>query len=100
MRRKAWARYAKATFTGYLHICYGSAMVDSKDEIQATRASVLATDTRMLVRQRRRRLRAQADMGDLTASQTSAVFTLDRDGPMTVSALARAEGMRPQPMGQ
>ena len=75
-------------------------MAESKDDVQATRAAALAMEIRMLVRQMRRRLRARADTGDLTASQTSAVVTLERDGPMTVSALARAEGMRPQSMGQ
>ncbi len=75
-------------------------MVELKDDVQTTRASALALEIRMLVRQMRRRLRAQADTGDLTTSQTSAVVTLERDGPMTVSALARAEGMRPQSMGQ
>jgi len=75
-------------------------MVELKDDVQATRASALAMEIRMLVRQMRRRLREQADTGDLTTSQTSAVVTLERDGPMTVSALARAEGMRPQSMGQ
>ena len=75
-------------------------MVELKDDVQTTRASALALEIRMLVRQMRRRLRAQADTGDLTTSQTSAVVTLERDGPMMVSALARAEGMRPQSMGQ
>lgn len=75
-------------------------MADLKDDVRTTRASALAMEIRMLVRQMRRRLRAQADTGDLTASQQSAVVTLDRDGPMTVSALARTEGMRPQSMGQ
>lgn len=75
-------------------------MADLKEDVRSTRASALAVEIRTLVRQLRRRLREQADTGDLTGSQQSAVVTLDRDGPMTVSALARAEGMRPQSMGQ
>ncbi|HVY87758.1 MAG TPA: MarR family transcriptional regulator [Hyphomonadaceae bacterium] len=75
-------------------------MADLKDDVRSTRAYALAVEIRTLVRQLRRRLREQADTGDLTGSQQSAVVTLDRDGPMTVSALARAEGMRPQSMGQ
>jgi DNA-binding MarR family transcriptional regulator len=35
---------------------------------------------------------------DLTASQSSVVLRLEKDGAATVSSLARAEGMRPQSM--
>ncbi len=35
---------------------------------------------------------------DLTPSQISVVLRLEKDGPATVSSLARAEGMRPQSM--
>ncbi|MBS0361440.1 MAG: MarR family transcriptional regulator [Proteobacteria bacterium] len=47
----------------------------------------------------KRRLREQADAGDLPPSQTAVIVRLDSDGPLTTSALARAEGMRPQSMG-
>lgn len=47
----------------------------------------------------RRRLREQASIGDFTASQSAALQRLESEGPMTVSALARAEGLRPQSMG-
>lgn len=46
----------------------------------------------------KRRLREQADTGDLTPSQTAVLLRLERDGPATVSALSRAEGVRPQSM--
>ena len=59
----------------------------------------LAADLRGIVAQLKRRLREQADVGDLTPSQTAALVRLDRDGPSTVSALARAEGVRSQSMG-
>ncbi len=63
------------------------------------RASALAAEIRALVRKLKRRLREQADVGDLTPSQTSALIRLEHDGPLTVSALARAEGVRPQSIG-
>lgn len=44
-------------------------------------------------------MREQAHLGDYTWSQISAVIRLERDGPATVSALARAEGVRQQSMG-
>lgn len=45
-----------------------------------------------------RRLRAQAHREDLTSSQKSVLHRLERDGPATVSTLARAESVRPQSM--
>jgi DNA-binding MarR family transcriptional regulator len=46
-----------------------------------------------------RRLRAQANKGDLSLSQRAVLGTLDREGTATVTALARAEGVRSQSMG-
>jgi DNA-binding MarR family transcriptional regulator len=63
------------------------------------RASALARELRVVVSQLRHRLREQSHPGDYTWSQKSAVIRLERDGPATVSALARAEGVRPQSMG-
>ena len=63
------------------------------------RASALAVELRVLIGQLKRRLREQASLGDLTESQIAALRRLDSDGPATVTALARAEGMRPQSMG-
>jgi len=60
--------------------------------------SALAAELRALVGKLRRRLREQADAGDLTSSQVSAVLRLEKDGPSTTSALARAAGVRPQSM--
>ncbi|EQD59024.1 MarR family transcriptional regulator, partial [mine drainage metagenome] len=45
------------------------------------------------------RLREQAHPGDVTWSQMSVLGRLERDGPATVTRLARAEGVRPQSMG-
>jgi DNA-binding MarR family transcriptional regulator len=62
-------------------------------------AEALAQDLRALVSKVKRRLREQADVGDLTPSQTSVLFRLEKGGPATTSSLAQAEGIRPQSMG-
>jgi len=64
-----------------------------------TRAMALAGDLRVTIGRLSRRLREETRPGNLTASQLSAVGRLDRDGPATVTTLARAEGVRPQSMG-
>lgn len=46
-----------------------------------------------------RRLRESAPPGDLTWSQVSVLGYLVRDGAMTVTELAQAEGVRTQSMG-
>lgn len=62
------------------------------------RAAALATELRATFGKLKRRLRAQADMGDLTPSQVSVILRLEADGAATTSSLARSEGMRPQSM--
>ena len=59
----------------------------------------LAADLRALVGRLKRRLSEQGSVGDLTPSQIAVVRRLDSDGPASISALARAEGVRPQSMG-
>lgn len=59
----------------------------------------LAGDLRTVIGKLRRRLREHGNFGELTPSQMSVLGRLERDGPATVSALARAEGMRQQSMG-
>ena len=61
--------------------------------------AVLAAELRAVIGKLKRRLREQAGSADLTPSQTSALLRLEREGPATVSALARAEGVRSQSMG-
>jgi DNA-binding MarR family transcriptional regulator len=61
--------------------------------------SALATELRIVGGALSRRLREQAEVGDLTSAQKSVLLRLERDGPTTGSALARAEAMRPQSMG-
>ncbi|HLI18309.1 MAG TPA: MarR family transcriptional regulator [Rhodanobacteraceae bacterium] len=63
-------------------------------EVHATAAAL-----RVLIGQLRRKLREQARPGDFSNSQLSVLGRLERDGPATVTALARAERMRPQSMG-
>jgi DNA-binding MarR family transcriptional regulator len=73
-------------------MCYHRDMDDAQ-------VLALAGELRVVIGQLRRRLREQASFGDLTWSQTSVLSRLDREGPATVTSLARAEGMRPQSMG-
>jgi DNA-binding MarR family transcriptional regulator len=69
-----------------------------KSSTQTRPASTLATELRAVFRKIKLRLREHAGHGDLTAAQVSVVLRLEKDGPATVSSLARAEGMRPQSM--
>jgi DNA-binding MarR family transcriptional regulator len=62
-------------------------------------ATALANDLYALSGKLKRRLREQASAGDLTQSQLSVLGHLDRNGPTTVTALARMEGVRSQSMG-
>lgn len=60
--------------------------------------SAIAAELRATFGQLKRRLREQADVGDLTPSQVAVILRLEKDGAATTSSLARAEGMRPQSM--
>jgi len=59
----------------------------------------VAGDLRVVLGQLFRRLREQGNVGDFNHSQTSVLRRLEREGPATMTALARAEGIRPQSMG-
>lgn len=58
----------------------------------------LAAELRISLGKLIRRLREQTHRDDFTTAQKSVLLRLDRDGPTTVSALARAESVRPQSM--
>ncbi|MEW1819679.1 MarR family transcriptional regulator [Arthrobacter sp. NPDC080031] len=58
-----------------------------------------AAELRILIGQLTRRLREQSHVDNLTNAQKAVLIHLERDGRATLSALARAEGMRPQSMG-
>jgi DNA-binding MarR family transcriptional regulator len=70
-----------------------------KSNSGTVRASALAGELRLLISQLRHRLHEQTHPGAYTWSQVSVLIRLERDGPATVSALARAEGVKPQSMG-
>lgn len=74
-------------------------MDEQQGDPEATRALAMAGELRVLIGKLSRRLREQAHSGDLTWSQKAVLTRLERDGPATVTTLARAEGVRPQSMG-
>jgi len=61
-------------------------------------ASALAAELRTTFGNLKRKLRQQGEQNDFTSSQIAVILRLEKDGPATVSSLARAEGMRPQSM--
>ena len=64
---------------------------------QDPRLAALAAELRLSLGKLVRRVREHAP-NDFTSAQKSVLLRLERDGPATVSALARAEGVRPQSM--
>ncbi|MUZ75286.1 MarR family transcriptional regulator [Agrobacterium vitis] len=74
---------------------------DSPSDPNSHRAqtSAMARDLRILAGKLARRLREQTPPADLTWSQLEVLGHLERDGPTTVSKLARAEDVRVQSMG-
>ena len=66
--------------------------------LAAERAAALAAEFRTILGKIKRRLREHGGRHEWTPSQVSVVLRLEREGPATVSGLARAEGMRPQSM--
>jgi DNA-binding MarR family transcriptional regulator len=67
-------------------------------EVDDTRLLETASELRVFVATLRRRLAEQSAPGDFTPSQTAVLARLLHDGPATLTALAKAEGMRPQSM--
>ena len=63
------------------------------------RVAGMAAELRVVLGKLKRRLREHANKGDLSLSQMAVIGYLDREGPSTVTSLARAEGVRPQSMG-
>jgi len=59
----------------------------------------MASDLRILLGQLKRRLREESHPTGLTWSQIAVLGLLERDGPATVTTLAKAEGVRPQSLG-
>ncbi|MGA9071488.1 MAG: MarR family transcriptional regulator [Terracidiphilus sp.] len=73
-------------------------MSNRKSSTQTGSAAALAAEMRAVFRKLKLRLREHGRRDDLTLSQVSVVLRLEKDGPATVSSLARVEGMRPQSM--
>jgi len=73
-------------------------MVKKTKEVPDT-AAALATELRVVFARLKRRLREQANTDDFTGPQFAVLRHLYLDGPATVTALAKAEGVRPQSMG-
>lgn len=72
-------------------------MTDTK--IDTTEALALAHDLRVLIARLHRMMREQAGGSDLTPSQKAVLLRLEADGPSTVTAIAKALGVRSQSMG-
>ena len=70
-------------------------MPDPESNVSESAVRV-ARDLWVVVGRLRRRLKATYDSDGLTPSQTSVLSRLDKKGPATASALATAEGIRPQ----
>ena len=66
---------------------------------QPVTPAALAGEMRAVLGKLKRRLRDKAPPGDLGWSQAHVLGRLERDGPATLTALARMENMRSQSMG-
>jgi len=73
-------------------------MSNRPSRVQADRASALALEMRTLVGKLKRKLRDHSGHQDFNSSQAAVLLRLEKDGPATVSNLARTEAMRPQSM--
>ncbi len=73
-------------------------MAETPPNTDAALASTLAAELRATFRHLKRKLLQHSGQHDFTPSQIAVILRLEKDGPATVSSLARAEGMRPQSM--
>ena len=78
---------------------FASVLTDDHVGPEAEGALSVAGDLRAVIGKLSRRLREYSKPEGLTPSQVSVMLRLDRDGPTTVTALARADGERSQSMG-
>jgi DNA-binding MarR family transcriptional regulator len=63
-----------------------------------TETLAAASELRAVIGRLRRRLQEHSPLGGFTPSQVTVMTRLLSNGPRTLTALARAEGMRPQSM--
>ncbi len=87
----------EGNFEVFLLICYNFSM--DKQKSNADAALSAAGELRVILGRLKRRLREEYNAGDFTLSQLAVLSHLDRNGPATVTTLAKAEGVRPQSMG-
>ena len=73
-------------------------MKERSNEPGPAHTLTLAAELRSAMGKLKRRLRDEIQFGGLTWSHVAVLRLLERDGPATVTSLARAEGMRPQSM--
>jgi len=88
----------KFAFVDFLASAYHRAMKKKQNDSVPALAAHIAAELRVIMSRFRRRLR-EVDSEGFTSPQLLALSRLDREGPATVSTLARAEGIRPQSMG-
>ena len=74
-------------------------MKKQRSHADTAQTSALAADQRVLIGKLKRRLREHTPLGNLTWSQVAVLGHLEREGPATVTDLAKAQGMRSQSMG-
>jgi DNA-binding MarR family transcriptional regulator len=77
----------------------GIDMNKPKNDPAAALALAGAGELRVVLGRLKRRLRDELHMGNLSWPQVSVLGHLERRGPATITALALAEGVRPQSMG-
>lgn len=75
-------------------------MTESPGESPGPLSIALAEELRATYGQLKRRLREETQLGELSWPQLRVLHFIDREGPSTVTALARTEGIRPQSMGE
>jgi DNA-binding MarR family transcriptional regulator len=73
-------------------------MVKQSRAPETPKLAALAGDLRISLGKLIRRVREQTHPDDFTSAQKSVLLRMERNGPATVSALARAESVRPQSM--
>jgi DNA-binding MarR family transcriptional regulator len=72
----------------------------AEQDPELARTAALAAELRIVLGKLKRRMRGEAQLGDLSWAHVRVLVRLEQDGPATVSALAQAEGMRSQSMGE
>jgi DNA-binding MarR family transcriptional regulator len=92
------ATIQQVNFTENCRIGYCLDMARTTLNKDAAFASTLAAELRTTFGNLKRKVRQLGEQNDFTSSQIAVILRLEKDGPATVSSLARAEGMRPQSM--